>query len=73
VPASALTEAHGRPAVWVVNPATHKVALREVRVARYDQSSVLISHGLTNGDMVVTAGVQALYPDQQVRVLDPTR
>jgi len=71
VPASALTEAHGRPAVWIVNRVTRKVALREVRVARYDQGSVMISRGLNNGDIVVTAGVQALHPDQQVRLLEP--
>jgi len=71
LPASALTAAHGRPAIWIVNRATRRVALREVLVARYDQNSVLISHGLTNGDIVVTAGVQALYPDQPVRFLAP--
>ncbi len=71
VPASALTEVHGSPAVWIVDRMTHKVALREVQVARYDQGSILISRGLTNGDIVVTAGVQALHPDQQVRLLDP--
>jgi RND family efflux transporter MFP subunit len=70
IPASALTEATGQPAVWVVDRTTHRVALRQVKVVRYDQNSVLISHGLENGDMVVTAGVQALHPDQQVRLLE---
>src|SRR5258706_7363462 len=71
VPASALTAAQGHPAVWIVNRATHRVALRGVQVARYDPNNVLITRGLINGDIVVTAGVQALYPDQQVRLLEP--
>ena len=69
--ARALTERHGHPAVWVVDQATHKVSLRQVEVARFDQSSVLISRGVTDGDVVVTAGAQALHPDQQVRLLEP--
>jgi multidrug efflux pump subunit AcrA (membrane-fusion protein) len=72
VPASSLTEVHGRPAVWIVDKTTNRVALREVHVARYDQNLVSISNGLANGDIVVTAGVQALYPDQRVRLLKTT-
>ena len=69
IPASALTETRGQPAVWIVNPATHKVALRQVKVERYDQNSVLISAGLKDRELVVTAGVQTLHPDQQVQLL----
>ena len=36
VPASALTEADGRPAVWVVDPKSQTVSLRNVDVLRYD-------------------------------------
>jgi RND family efflux transporter MFP subunit len=73
IPASALTETRGQPAVWIVNPATRKVALRQVRVERYDQNSVLISRGLEDRDIIVTAGVQALHPDQQVVLLRTTQ
>ena len=38
VPASALTETGGRPAVWVVDPQSKTVSLRSVEVARYDQA-----------------------------------
>jgi RND family efflux transporter MFP subunit len=69
LPASALTEANGQPAVWVVDPQTKTVSLREVDVSRYDPGSVVISKGLENGEVVVTAGVQMLHPGQKVLLL----
>ncbi len=69
VPASALTETDGRPAVWVVDPHSKTVTLRNVEVLRYDSASVVISRGLDTGALVVTAGVQTLRPGQKVRIL----
>jgi membrane fusion protein, multidrug efflux system len=69
VPASALTRAQGDPAVWVVDPATQTVALRPIEVVRFDPARVLVGQGLETGDIVVTAGVQALRPGQKVRLL----
>jgi RND family efflux transporter MFP subunit len=69
VPASALTEANGRPAVWVVDPQSQTVSLRNIDILRHDAATVVISHGLETGELVVTAGVQTLYPGQKVRLL----
>ena len=69
IPASALTRAEGQPAVWVVDPASATVALRNVEVARHDPASVVVARGLAPGEIVVTAGVQALRPGQKVRLL----
>ena len=69
IPASALTQANGRPAVWVVDPQSKTVSLREVDVLRHDPATVVISQGLETGDLVVTAGVQVLRPGQKVRLL----
>jgi multidrug efflux pump subunit AcrA (membrane-fusion protein) len=69
VPASALTRAEARPAVWVVDPGSGAVALRPVEVIRFDPARVLVGQGLEGGEVVVTAGVQALRPGQQVRLL----
>ncbi|MBS7545855.1 efflux RND transporter periplasmic adaptor subunit [Ancylobacter oerskovii] len=69
VPASALTATNGRPAVWVVDPSTATVALRNVEVARFNPATVIVASGLAVGDVVVTAGVQALHPGQKVRLL----
>lgn len=69
VPASALTQADGRPAVWVVDPQSQTVSLRNIDILRHDAASVVISHGLETGEFVVTAGVQTLHPGQKVRLL----
>jgi RND family efflux transporter MFP subunit len=69
IPASALTEANRQPAVWVVDPVTSTVSLRNVDVLRHDLASVVVSQGLEPDEIVVTAGVQALRPGQKVRLL----
>jgi RND family efflux transporter MFP subunit len=69
VPAGALTEANERPAVWVVDPRSKTVSLRNVDVLRHDPATVVISQGLEMGEIVVTAGVQTLHPGQKVRLL----
>ena len=69
LPPSALTKEHGHPAVWVVDPKSDTVSLRNVNIGRYDPASVVIAHGLKSGDVVVTAGVQVLHPGQKVRLL----
>lgn len=73
IPASALTEAGKQPAVWTVDTQNLTVSLRPVDVLRYDPAQVLVSQGLSAGDVVVTAGVQLLYPGQQVRPLEYAR
>jgi RND family efflux transporter MFP subunit len=71
IPATALTQANGKPAVWVVDKATGTVSLRPVEIARYDANSAIVSSGLQEGDIVVTAGVQALRPGQKVKLIGP--
>ncbi|HKT73027.1 MAG TPA: efflux RND transporter periplasmic adaptor subunit [Steroidobacteraceae bacterium] len=68
LPGTALVQIGGRPAVWVVDPRSKTVALRSVAVERYEASAVVISSGLKNGDVVVTAGVHALRPGQPVKL-----
>jgi membrane fusion protein, multidrug efflux system len=69
IPAAALTEFDHRPAVWVVDPAVLTVSLRNVDVLRHNPATVAIANGLESGNIVVTAGVQALHPGQKVRLL----
>lgn len=69
IPATALTRINRQPAVWVVDPATNVVSARNVDVLRFDQADVIISQGLDAGEIIVTAGVQALHPGQKVRLL----
>lgn len=69
IPASALTKVNNQPAVWIVDPAKLTVSLRNVEVAGFDPATVTISQGLDTGEIIVTAGVQALHPGQKIRVL----
>lgn len=69
IPASALTESEGKPAVWLVDPAAQTVSFRAIEIARYDPASAVVAGGLQPGEIVVTAGVQALRPGQKVRLL----
>src|SRR5215471_1253612 len=70
IPATALTESDRKPAVWVVDPKSLTVSLRNVEVARNDPATIVISDGLAPGEIVVTAGTQALHPGQKTRLLD---
>lgn len=69
LPATALTRINGQPAVWLVDAKDMTVSLHNVEIARFDPASVLVAHGLAGGEVVVTAGVQALHPGQKVRLL----
>jgi RND family efflux transporter MFP subunit len=69
IPATALTKFNQQPAVWVVDPASRSVSIRNVDVLQFDQATVAVSGGLDTGEIVVTAGVQALHPGLVVRLL----
>jgi RND family efflux transporter MFP subunit len=73
IPASALTRINQQPAVWIVDPDKRTVSMRNVDVLRFDQAKVVVSHGLDTGEIVVTAGVQALHPGQKIRLLGSER
>lgn len=70
IPASALVRTEGRTAVWLVDPGTQTVSLRAISVRGSDAATVRVESGLSNGDVVVTAGAQALRPGQKVRFLE---
>jgi RND family efflux transporter MFP subunit len=73
LPWSALTKGLGdqlgQPAVWIVDD-QNKAHLRGVTVGRYLTGKVIIIDGLKNGEKVVVAGNQLLYPDMQVELAD---
>ncbi len=69
IPATALTELNRQPAVWIVDPKNLTVSMRNVELLRHDPGTVVIAQGLDSGDIVVTAGIQALHPGQKVRLL----
>jgi multidrug efflux pump subunit AcrA (membrane-fusion protein) len=70
MPASALVRSDRQPAVWIVDPKTSTVTMHTVDVKEFDPGRVVVGSGLNPGDIVVTAGVQALRPGQKVRLLE---
>jgi multidrug efflux pump subunit AcrA (membrane-fusion protein) len=70
LPASALFDKSGQPAVWLVDAAAGSVSLRPVTIARYETDRVVIADGLAKGDIVVTAGVNRLREGQKVRLAE---
>jgi RND family efflux transporter MFP subunit len=73
IPATAITQSGGQPAVWVVKrtgaEATGTVELMRVTVRGYRNDDVLIS-GVPAGQQVVTAGVQKMAPRLKVALPD---
>jgi membrane fusion protein, multidrug efflux system len=69
IPASAITQNNGQPAVWVVHRDNTKpagtVELKGVALHGYRNDQVLIS-GVENGELIVTAGVQKMAPGLHV-------
>jgi RND family efflux transporter MFP subunit len=69
IPATALTQANGAPALWTVKPAGKEpagtVELVGVQVHGYRNEEVLVS-GLPAGTRIVTAGVQKMAPGLKV-------
>jgi RND family efflux transporter MFP subunit len=76
IPASAITQAKGQPAVWVVRRAGTEpvgtVDLVQVTAHAYRNDEVLVS-GPPAGVLVVTAGVQKMAPGLRVALSGATR
>jgi len=66
LPWSALTAGLNGPAVWVVDPTTSAVSLKDVVIENYETDSVVVGSGLAVGERVVTDGGKLLRPAQLV-------
>lgn len=69
IPPSAVTRSDRQASVWVYDGKTGTVAPRGIEIRSSDPMRVEVASGLAPGDIVVTAGVQALRPGQKVRLL----
>ena len=58
--------------MWVIDPETKKVSLREVKHGKITNTGTLIRKGLEPGEWVAIAGVHHLKEGQQVRLQDET-
>lgn len=68
LPAAALFQKDGHAALWVADPQQGTVDLVPVTLAGQDAGRIMVSDGLKDGAIVVTAGTQRLWPGQKVRL-----
>lgn len=66
LPWKALMASGSRPAVWVVEPATHRVTLRPITIDSHERDVVIVKDGLATGDRVVTDGGKLLSAGEEV-------
>lgn len=68
LPGTAVFEDAGRTFVWVVDPKAQTVRRQPVGIRpREAEGPIIITEGLTRGDIVVTAGVHSLTEGQRIR------
>ena len=65
LPPTALLQSGDEPQVWVIG-GDGKVQRRNVQLLQFDTDSVVVSHGLSAGEKVVTAGVNSLADGELV-------
>lgn len=70
IPASALFHDGAAPAVWLVEPAEHKLSLRAVQVAQYGTDTVTLASGLSSGERIVVQGVHAVHAGEVVTPIE---
>jgi len=70
LPLTAIYDPDGKPRVWVVDPKTSRVAPRTITLTQMQKNAALVSAGLNDRDVVVTAGVNLLHDGQRVRLAE---
>lgn len=70
LPATALFQDNGKPAVWRVDAASSQVKLVPVEIGEFIEDQVTVLSGLKDGDRVVRAGVHKLFAGEKVRILE---
>ncbi|MBY5407630.1 efflux RND transporter periplasmic adaptor subunit [Rhizobium leguminosarum] len=66
LPWSAMTSKDGKPAVWIVDPASSAVSARAVDVSGYETGSFIVKSGVSEGEVVVADGTKFLRPGEIV-------
>lgn len=69
LPISAIYQVAGQPQVWIVD-ADKKARLINVTLGAYSGNKVAVTGGLKKGDRVITAGIDKLTENQEVRLLE---
>jgi RND family efflux transporter MFP subunit len=70
LPWQALTSQDGKPAVWLLDPASKAVTVTPIGILAYESGIIVVDKGLEAGQQVVTAGGQLLSPGEVVEVAE---
>ncbi|MCB1429422.1 MAG: efflux RND transporter periplasmic adaptor subunit [Nitratireductor sp.] len=73
LPYTALSVTADGPAVWLQDPQSGRVSLRQIGVESYETGRIVVSDGVAAGDLVVARGSQFLYPGRKVRAVEAAR
>lgn len=73
LPHTAMSATAEGPAIWTVDPATMAVALRQVRIERFETGRIILAEGIEEGTLVVARGAQLLYPGRIVQAAEVAR
>jgi membrane fusion protein, multidrug efflux system len=68
LPATAVLTKDGKSSVWLLDPATKSVTLRDVQLVSNPDGSVDVTSGIEAGTRIATAGVHHLKEGQKVRL-----
>ncbi len=68
LPATAIYQTDNQAKVWLVKDNTANLA--DISIAGYSENNVIVASGLQAGDIVVTAGLNKLVPNQSVRLME---
>jgi len=73
IPYSAMFENGGESSAWIYNTDNETVSVRKIKpVEIRTDGRVIVSDGLSEGEIIVTAGVHSLHEGEKVRILKPT-
>jgi RND family efflux transporter MFP subunit len=70
LPLSALLEKDGKQQVWIVDPQSSAVHLRDITVGARSANSFTVASGLEAGMRVVTAGIHSLTDGKTVKIVE---
>lgn len=68
IPPASLTSVGDEPAVYVVQTETGTLDRRSIKVGRFGSDFISVTEGIREGELVVTAGVSKLRPQQIVKL-----
>ncbi|AYG68496.1 MULTISPECIES: efflux RND transporter periplasmic adaptor subunit [unclassified Rhizobium] len=66
LPWSAMASKSGKPAVWIIDPASSNVSLRQIDVSGYETGRFAVRTGVSPGEIVVVDGTKFLRSGQAV-------